>query len=267
MNDDNVMGTIMEQYCLATSLSSTALDLPRQFQFNYDERNLDLVQESPLRLEVIERISLDVQAADLSMSLDEVIASRYSCRAFKDEPISLDSLAKLLYLGNGVRTVTEEAGGRQEHRRNVPSAGNLGSTEIYCVALNVEGIKQGIYHFDSLNHELALLCPGDFKLWLDNSVFLQHEASKPAAVLILVCSLSKIAHKYQLRAYQLALLDAGHVSQNIFLAVTAMGLAVFPTAGFINSELDRALGINGLDQRSVLALCVGNPPTHEQMSI
>ena len=267
MNDEKVMGTIMDQYCLATSLSSTLLNSPRQFQFNYEQHNLDLVQDSPLRLEGSARIGLNVHAKKLEANLEETITSRDSRRKFSPESLNLNTLAKLLYLGNGIRAVSSETSGQKEHRRNVPSAGNLGSTEIYCIALNVEGLKQGMYHFDSLSHELVLLHQGDFEMWLDECVFLQHEASKAAAVLILAGSLSKLAHKYQLRSYQLALLDAGHVSQNILLAATAMDLAIFPTAGFINSELDNALALNGLDQRSVLALCVGNTAAHKQMSI
>lgn len=231
------------------------MNVPRQFQLSYENGVTNLVFGEMSYGDGGERIALDVNCDRAVMSLESAITSRASERAFSGHPLPLSKLAKLLYLGNGVRSVC----GHEEvrYRRNVPSAGNMGSIETYCLALSVAGIDPGIYHFDSFNHQLIVLHKGDYRTWLKQSVFLQAEASEAAVVVVLACSLAKIAKKYKQRALQLALMDAGHVSQNIFLAATAFDLAAFPTAGFVNGELDAALKLDGLDSRSVLALCVG----------
>ena len=63
--------------------------------------------------------------------------------------------------------------------------------------------------------------------------------------------------KYGIRGYRLGLLDAGHVSQNINLVAGALGLAVCPSAGYIDSELNRALKIDGLATAAVMSVLVG----------
>ena len=262
MNTDEFNGSPADQYHLASCNSSTTKGLPSQFQINYEMRILDLVRESPLRIDnATERIALDVDRERVSMSIEEAITSRESIRQYGTDPITLSQLAKLLYLGNGIRKLSTPDKRDYIHRRNVPSAGNLGSVEVYCISLNVEGLKQGIYHFDALNHELELVRSGDFTTWLKEFVFYQLEAAEAAAMLVLTSQQARISQKYGIRAYRMGLLDAGHVSQNIFLAATGMNLAVWVTGGFVDDELNTALGLDGLDQCALLTLCLGNKRT------
>ena len=53
------------------------------------------------------------------------------------------------------------------------------------------------------------------------------------------------------------MLDVGHVSQNLYLVATAMGLQVCATAGFIDDAVDAALGLDDLDAASMLVVLVG----------
>jgi SagB-type dehydrogenase family enzyme len=74
---------------------------------------------------------------------------------------------------------------------------------------------------------------------------------------VLTAAVGRLAAKYGPRAYRLALLDVGHVSQNIHLVATAIGLNVCATAGFIDDELDGALGLDGIDVATMLTVLVG----------
>src|SRR5262249_7012191 len=136
-------------------------------------------------------------------------------------------------------------------------SGNLGSVEIYPVIMNVAEVEPGIYHFDSVTHDLARLRGGQFATWLRERVFLQVEFSEAAAALILTAAIGRLTAKYGIRAYRLALLDVGHVSENIYLVSTGIGLEVCATAGFIDDELDSALGLDGLDDAALLVVLVG----------
>ena len=69
--------------------------------------------------------------------------------------------------------------------------------------------------------------------------------------------------KYSLRGYRFGLLDVGHVSQNLYLVASALGLQVCATAGFIDDVLDSALGLDGLDVASMLMVLVGGRPAAE----
>jgi nitroreductase len=68
---------------------------------------------------------------------------------------------------------------------------------------------------------------------------------------------SRLQTKYGIRGYRFALLDVGHVSQNIYLVGTALGVQVCASAGFIDDTVDQALGLDGLDTASMLVVLVG----------
>jgi SagB-type dehydrogenase family enzyme len=58
-------------------------------------------------------------------------------------------------------------------------------------------------------------------------------------------------------AYRLALVEAGHVAQNVCLVATGLGLGVCPLAGYVDDALNDLLGLDGVDETVVYALAVG----------
>ena len=202
------------------------------------------------------RIKLDVNAVTVDLSVENAITNRRSNKEFSSAKLPLSHLAKLLYLANGARVPGSnfDAGGAF----NAPSAGGLASTQIDVFVLNVEDVEPGIYRFDKRTHELVLKKRGNFATWLKEFAILQVEFGQASAVIILSCDMARLAEKYSIRAYRLGLMDAGHVSENIYLAAQALDLCVCATAGFIDSEINIALGFDGLDQCALLALGIGS---------
>jgi len=87
-----------------------------------------------------------------------------------------------------------------------------------------ENIDPGIYHFDSVEYDLVRLAKGQFQTWLREKVFYQIEFAAASVALILTAAIGRLTAKYGLRAYRLALIDIGHVSQNLYLVATALSL-------------------------------------------
>jgi SagB-type dehydrogenase family enzyme len=191
------------------------------------------------------------------MSIKDAIQSRSSGRDFAQRPLPFAELATLLRLANGVQATHSLGDQPVFYRRAAANSGGLGSVEIYPTALNVEGLPSGIYHFDTVRHELARLHRGDFRDWLREVIFFQLEFSRAAVALIITSAIGRLRAKYGQRGYRFALLDVGHVSENIYLVSTGLGLQVCATAGFIDDELDSALGLDGLNSASILVLLVG----------
>ncbi|MFJ6994003.1 SagB/ThcOx family dehydrogenase [Streptomyces sp. NPDC003090] len=188
-------------------------------------------------------------------SLGTAIRTRVSSREFSGASIELGDLSTLLHYSNGFRT--RNVDGESVTHRNAPSSGNLGSVEIFPVALRVSGLRPGIYHYDTAGHFLSVVQRGEFATWLREYVLYQREFSKAAVAFVLVGSVGRVTAKYGDRGYRLVLLDVGHVSENLQLTATAAGLRVCATAGFIDGELNQALGIDGLASASFLVLLVG----------
>jgi SagB-type dehydrogenase family enzyme len=216
----------------------------------------DLVTDAPLHVDGTRRVPLPTDDAPVSGTVLDVIRRRASGRNFSADPLPAATLATLLRHANGVLATAESPNG-SFYRRAAANSGDLGSVEVYPIVLNVQGVEPGIYHFDSLRHDLAELRSGQFADWLREVVIYQVEFSRAAAALVLTSAVGRLQTKYSLRGYRFGLLDVGHVSQNLYLVATALGLQVCATAGFIDDVVDSALGLDGLDVASMLVVLVG----------
>ena len=254
-----------DEYHLESSNKLVSMEMPASHQINYDTRIHELVKNAPVKIAgpaAVEPglIDLLLDTAPVSLSVETAITSRVSGRIFsREKGLSLSQLSKLLYLANGVRK-DEHLPDRPIYSRNVPCSGGIGSVEVYCFVLNVEGVEAGIYHFDSLGNRLECLKTGNFATWLKQFAFYQAESAEPAVVFVLTANIGTLKSKYGERGYRLGLLDTGHVSQNIYLVATALGLNVFAFGGFVDEEINRALDLDGLDRCTLLCLSVGSQP-------
>jgi SagB-type dehydrogenase family enzyme len=251
------LGTLAEEYHAASRNLADFKCIFSTYQVHYEPHVQQMMREAPLHLPGRLRVALPSERVRVTMSVDEAICQRVSGRDYVPTPVAAEQLASILYLGNAVRRIDGDSAARS-YQRNVPNSGNLGSVEVYPVIMNVSGIEPGIYHYDSVRHDLAQLKAGQFASWLRESALLQLEFSEAAVALILTGAIGRLSAKYGLRGYRMALLDAGHVSENIYLAGTGLGLQVCATAGFIDDELDEALGLDGLETAALLVVLVGS---------
>lgn len=142
-------------------------------------------------------------------------------------------------------------------RRGVPSAGALYPLELYVLAFRVEGAAPGAYHVDPIGRSLARLGPlPDLA-----GVFVDPAVTEQAAALLVVTALFRRSRcKYGLRGYRFALLEAGHLLQAVLLLAAATGIDALPLGGFYDGELERALGVDGVDESVLYAAAVGRRP-------
>ena len=86
-----------------------------------------------------------------------------------------------------------------------------------------------------------------------------------AALAVALTGISmKTKLKYGERGYRFLLFEAGHIMQNLLLVASALGVSALPIGGFVDAELDSALGIDGLDEVSLYLAAVGPPERPSQ---
>lgn len=180
----------------------------------------------------------------------DVLYGRQSSRDFDSRPVSLSNLSDLLYYSNGYKNVTQGT-------KFVPSSGGLNSVELFVIAFSTEQVPKGIYHYNAKTHELELVRRGAFETWVEEHVFYQEEYSKASFIIVMASTIGKLNKKYGLRSYRLALLDVGHVSQNMYLLASALKLKACASAGFIDDELDQVLHLDGFSVSSLLTMMIG----------
>jgi SagB-type dehydrogenase family enzyme len=191
----------------------------------------------------------------LDATLADTLALRRSRRAFDERPLALDALGTVLGAAYGVTGVL--AGGGQD-LRSAPSGGALYPLELYVAARRVEGLEPALHHYDPLRHGLERL--GGVPLDLLPTLSPYPETLRAsAALLVLSCVFWRSRFKYGDRAYRFALIEAGHVGQNIALAAAALGLATVPIGGFFDRRVDALLGVDGVHEAALYLFPLGHP--------
>ena len=193
------------------------------------------------------------RGAALRMSLDEALRCRASTPPTAASSISLGAVSTLLASAYGCR----QRSGRTT--RPVPSAGGLYPLELYVVATRVDGLAAGVHHYDPFAHRLETLDVADPVARLSRGLVDPDLAACAAATLVVTAVFPRTRFKYGQRGHRFALLEAGHLVQNLLLAATALGIAALPYGGFYDRSLDALVGADGLDECTVYVVFLGRP--------
>lgn len=193
-----------------------------------------------------------------ALPLWEAIEARRSQRAFGGEPLAGGELSALLHAGYGVTGVLESPDGvRTLPLRAVPSGGALYPLELYAAALRVDGLEPGLYHFDPLRAGLEAIRVGLAPEELAALSTYPQIVSACGALVLVAAIFGRMRFKYGLRGYRFALLEAGHVGQNLVLAATALGLGSVPLGGFYDRPTDEFLGLDGVNESTLYMVAIG----------
>jgi SagB-type dehydrogenase family enzyme len=244
-----------ENFHEASRISRVALD--------HRSRGAALLERSPeLRQTVARAGARRIQAATIPLPpvslprtpLGEVVERRRSQRRFRPQPLSLSELSCVLRTGYGVTG----HGPGDVQLRAVPSGGALYPLDVYVAALSVMEVERRLFRFDPLRDCLEVMgvvsreCLGPVTPYPEL-------VADAGAVVFLTATFWRSRFKYGQRGYRFALLEAGHVTQNILLAATAVGLASVPLGGFFDRQANDLLEVDGLHEAVLYIVPLGRP--------
>jgi len=90
----------------------------------------------------------------------------------------------------------------------------------------------------------------------------RQEFVRQASIVVLISAvLERTKLKYGERGYRYALLDIGHLGQNIYLSCTSLELAIMTTCGFFDDEVNKLLRIDGVDETAMYVAFIGKRRT------
>lgn len=184
------------------------------------------------------------------MTLTEAVARRRSLRDYADRALTLTELAWLLECAAGI---TAPGAGL----RAAPSAGAQFPIETYVVAHRVEGLAAGLYHYAVADRALERLKSGDLRAAVMQAGLGQEFLAQAGAVFVLTASFQRLRWRYRERTYRYALLEAGHIGQNIYLAAEAAGLGACAVGAFFDDDLNQLLDVDGVREAALYLLAVG----------
>ncbi|RJS61328.1 SagB family peptide dehydrogenase [Bacillus sp. PK3_68] len=145
----------------------------------------------------------------------------------------------------------------QSYRRFAPSGGALYPNELY-VYLKIEGIPDGVYHYDVAHHSLALLREGNFDSYLARALGNRCDISSCFGVVFVSTMFWKNFFKYNNFAYRLQGLDAGVLIGQLMEVAKRFGFASGVYFQFLDTAINHLLGLSEMEENvySVIPLSV-----------
>jgi len=220
-------------------------------------------------------------------TLTEAIETRKSVRQYDDNhPITIEQLGELLYRTARIKELlsAEDWFGKNRReqlsfeadidygelsRRPYPGGGAMYELEIYPVVRLCEGLSQGVYHYDPLNHQLEQIIltedvTEDNFLALSGYDYVQKvprdQLGLPQVILVVTARFGRLFRNYRSVGYSLVLKHIGVLQQNLYLVATNMGLAPCAWGGGDSDAFGQTVGLNYLEESAVGEFVLGSLP-------
>jgi SagB-type dehydrogenase family enzyme len=190
-------------------------------------------------------VPLPSPAATGPVSLESAIGKRRSLRAFRPDPLPMDTIGQLLWAGQGLTS--------PDGKRAAPSAGALYPLELYVVT------PQQVMHYLPDGHRTETRAVSDLRPELKAAAVGQSTVGAAPVVLVVAAVPSRLKHRYGAQAEAFVQIEVGHAAQNILLQAAALELAAVPVGSLDPSRAADTLALPP-DQTVLYLIPVGHVP-------
>lgn len=213
-----------------------------------------LVKQADPTLPVIPLL-WDFDDLDLTCDLGKLMVDRKSSRIYTGGRMTLLQLSFLLWATQGVKAIR---GKGYATLRTVPSGGARHEFETYLVVSNVEGLEPGAYRYLAMDHTLQYLGKVDsISETVCGMLSDQKWTARANVVFFWVMEAYRAEWRYGIYAHRVALIDAGHIGQNLYLACTGLKLGACGIAAISHEKCCEVFSLDGENEFPVYAATVG----------
>ncbi len=193
----------------------------------------------------------DPKRKNENCSLIEALKKRRTIREITGKKIGSSRLDQLVWAACG-NTLKYEG----VVFRTAPSAGATYPIELYAAINNTENYENGIYIYNKKTEKLDIVNNGAFLPEIQKMSWDQDFISLSNAIFLMVYDPKKIEKEYGVKSRDYALLECGHIAQNILLMAMAKGLGAVPVGAFSKKRLANLLNLKP-DRKVLYMVCVG----------
>lgn len=204
----------------------------------------------------IHPLALPVEFALTGVRALDAVASTGVSASVVVKP-TFEQLASLLLYSAGVTKEKKYPGG-SFYFRAAACAGALYPTEIYVVCGEIDGLAAGVYHFNPGDFSLRRLREGDHRGELIHATASEHAVVSAPVVLVYSAISFRSTWKYRDRAYRYHFWDNGMILANALAMAAAHNLPAEVVLGFVESEVNRLIGIDGGGELGLSLLTLGH---------
>ncbi|MFO7870071.1 MAG: SagB/ThcOx family dehydrogenase [Kiritimatiellia bacterium] len=172
------------------------------------------------------------------VSLEETLAARRSRREYAEGPLSLKQAGQILWAAQGI---TGEGG----RKKTAPSAGATYPMKIYLAAGKdgVKGLDAGVYRYVPDKHEIEMVKGGDVQSRLALAALGQQFVASAPVNIVIAAEYARTTRRYGERGKRYVHMEAGHISENIYLQAEAAGLGTVAVGAFDDEKAADLLGL------------------------
>ena len=169
---------------------------------------------------------------DGTVSVERAIKQRRTIRSFTPESLNLNQLSQLFWSCQGIT-------GNDGFKRAAPSAGALYPMDVYAIVgrSSVEQIEAGVYHYEPNGHALSNIAIEDVRERVAKASLSQMWMARAPLNIVITAEYCRITVKYKERGIRYAMVEAGHIAQNLFLQAEALRLKAAIVGAFHDNEL------------------------------
>lgn len=182
--------------------------------------------------------------------------------------LDIRALAELLFFMAGI-TRKMRVGPDFYYLRAASATGALYPIELYVVCKDIPGLDAGVYHFNPLEFSLVRIREADIRRALGDACGSEVIASP--LILVLTSLAWRNAWKYEARSYRHWFWDSGVMVVNLLATAVSEGFPVGVKIGFVDSRVDRLLGLKERNEATVAVIPVGEglaePPAGEGLAV
>lgn len=200
-------------------------------------------------------LPLDFEKLPIDNDFLHVINSRKSHRVYTQKKMDLLQLSYLLWCSQGVKEIR---GKSYATIRTVPGGGARHPFEVYMTIKDVEGLKNGFYHYLPMKHHIECLREeDDLDDFITESLEGQAWAAKANVVFYYSFVCYRAEWRYGIYAHRMNMADAGHVTENLYLAATSIGLGGCAIGAVVEQPCNEVFGLDGEEEFIFYAMPVG----------
>lgn len=235
-------------------------DITADSDYNPSDQQLRLPQpplcKAPMRCEDAKLpLPLDFSGLELNNDVISLIRDRRSARVYTEEEMTVTQLSFLLWATQGIKSIR---GKSYATIRTVPCGGARHEFETYLIIRNVTGLSAGVYHYLPMDHAIEYLgALGNTEQVISDTLCGQKWAEKANVVFYWTMVAYRAEWRYGTHSHRVALLDAGHLCQNLYLGVTALGLGTCGIGAFSHDTCNKVFEIDGDEEYMVYTAPVG----------
>lgn len=178
-------------------------------------------------------------AVEFNDSLSEALFKRQSDQNLVKSYCTFDQLSFLLKLSCGFKNKSDP-----KSKRMFPSGGALYSTRVYVDVLDVKNIPQGIYLFNPFRETLDLVnntATNEQRLRLRNGGINAGELENTSFQIFITIKPQITVTKYGEHGLKIALIEVGHLAQNLLLVSTGCGMSSYPNSAISLKQTKKML--------------------------